>query len=88
MTLLNYRSEEKVEKLLKDLDIVEKNVLDQHELGFQKVFSKRPSSTIFPWMRESLMLTRTSTRANLCPLKKFQGAQKSCWLRQGLPVPR
>jgi len=31
MTLSNYRSEEKVEKLLKDLDVAEDNVLDQHE---------------------------------------------------------
>jgi len=40
MTLSNYRSEEKVEKLLKDLEIVEDNILDQHELGFQKALQQ------------------------------------------------
>jgi len=33
MALTNYQSEEKIKMLLKDLKIVENNVIDQHELG-------------------------------------------------------
>jgi len=40
MTLSNYQSEEKVEKLLKDLEVAEDNVLDQHELGFRKALEQ------------------------------------------------
>lgn len=40
MTLSNYWFEEKVEKLLKDLEVVENNVLDQHELDFQKALQQ------------------------------------------------
>jgi len=36
MTLSNYHSKEKIEKLMKDLEVTKDNVLDQHELGFQK----------------------------------------------------
>ena len=40
MTLSNYRSEDKVEKLLKDLEVVEDNVLDHHELDFWKALQQ------------------------------------------------
>jgi len=40
MTLSNYRSEEKVEKLLKDLEVAENNILDQHELDLQKALQQ------------------------------------------------
>jgi len=35
MTLSNYWFEEKIEKLVQDLEVAEDNVLDQHEFGFQ-----------------------------------------------------
>ena len=36
MTLSNYQSEEKVEKLLKNLEVAKNNILDRHKLDFWK----------------------------------------------------
>jgi len=52
---LNFHQE--TEKL--DVSEAEGFVIDQHKLGFD--FNKPNIFTRFPWMNETLMLTRTST---------------------------
>ena len=49
MTLSNYWFEEKIEKLVQDLEVAEDNVLDQHEFGFQMALQQTALLYSFEW---------------------------------------
>jgi len=76
MSLSNYWSEEKVEKLLKDLEIAENNVIEQHELNFQKALDQATSFYNIPLDKGKFVVDKDFYEGKLLPIDQILSARE------------
>jgi len=76
MTLSNYRFEKKIEKLVKDLEIVEDNVLDQHELDFKKALQQATFFYNIPLEEGKFDINKNFYQGQLMLIEEIVSAQE------------
>jgi len=76
MALTNYRFEENIEKLLKDLEIAENNVIDQHELSFQKALDQAAYFYKIPLDEGKFDIDKDFHEGKLLPIDEIPSAQE------------
>jgi len=74
MALTTYHSEEKIEKILKDPEIAENNVINQHELGFQKALDQAAYFYNIPLNEGKFNVEKDFHEGKLLPIDEIPSA--------------
>jgi len=85
MTLSNYLSKEKIKKLVKDLEVVEDNVLDQHELDFQKALQQAGFFYNIPLDKGKFDVGKDFYQGQLIPIEDIPNAREVVSAPPGTP---